>query len=126
MNDPGYELTIEPKENLLKIVAWGMWTIELVERFELDVIEAQTQMKRQVTGSTERKVLVDAREQGVQHQDVAARLQLAVSTVGTSTRKAAVVVQSALFKLQSKRVHRDANVRFFSSDEEARQWLMSP
>jgi citrate synthase len=116
----GYEIT--PLLEQCRIVErwWGMWNGEILSSYVRDTEAAERQMRHSSTTFT---TLVDLREFKVQTQQIAIEMRALVDGLNTSTKKTAIVMDSALLKLQAMRITTAPHRQMFSSMLEAENWL---
>ena len=102
------------------IVGRGFWTDEMVDDHFRQLRRIAATARRSV-GDV--RVLVDLRGAAVQSPSVAARIKQETRQVWTDRDRIAVVLQSALAKLQIDRVVDNGNHASFVAIEDARAWL---
>jgi hypothetical protein len=119
-NAAGYEITPLFERNRIVERWWGMWKGEILSAYVRDTERAERQMRHSSTAFT---TLVDLREFNVQTQQIALEMRALVDGLNTSTKKTAIVMDSALLKLQAMRITTAPHRRIFSSILEAENWL---
>lgn len=68
-------------------------------------------------------LLVDAREHGVQSQEIVSGLQQWAQSDAVRSIRTAVLVDSALYRMQAKRIGHSEAHSIFNDEAEARSWL---
>ena len=94
----------------------------ILEQFKVRVEAEQEAIRR--TGLRP-LFLIDVRQHGVQGRDVVEGLQAFARSASSRATKTAVVVESALYRLQAARIGSEPDHAIFRSDAEARRWLLA-
>ena len=121
MTNTGFTFQHEPRQKLLRINLSGHWDQDTLSRFE--VAMAGSLRAAAVAGPV--RLLIDARRHGVQSQATAAALQRLAATGRDAVLRTAVVVESAVHKLQANRINAEAHHRVFESESHATNWLLA-
>lgn len=118
-----YEINTDPAQKLLMIKVRGFWTGNTMATYRSEVGQ-QASTLRQAGGC--KRILVDMSNYPIQSRAIAdghaAALRFARETLGA---RAAIVMTSALSKLQATRVATSSGHRIFSDSVTAMSWLMS-
>ena len=115
-----YSIVVDHVLNLLHITRRGHWTIGIFDEYEQELRKQLPHLMRNPDGYVS---LVDVREQPIQSQDVASRFERLVADNTIAPAKVAIIATQALARLQARRLSR-ANQQIFTSEEEARLWLL--
>jgi hypothetical protein len=119
-----YQLSIVPQARLIRIHVSGF--SDLAETTQLIEATREAAAKLNATGKGF-KILADLREGHVlQSESTEMTEQLQHWLIDIGVRKVAHVTTSALFKMQLSRMAGDPRFRFFTSEEEALDWLEQP
>ncbi|MGC5799530.1 hypothetical protein [Sphingomonas sp. NFX23] len=117
-----YEISSDPARQLLIVRVSGFWTREIMATYRAEVGQ-QASVLRQAGGC--KRILVDMSHYPIQSGDIAdghaAALRFARETLGA---RAAIVMTSALSRLQATRVATSSGHRLFNDDVAAMTWLM--
>lgn len=117
-----FRVSIDPSRNLLTIELKGFWTATIMAEYML-ALRQQSSTLRAVGGC--KPILVDMSSYPIQSFTIAeghaAALRFAKETVGA---RAAIVMTSALSKLQASRVANSSGNEFFDNQNAALAWLM--
>ena len=122
MADRRYSISIDPSSRLVRIVLDGFWDVGTVARFKHDVTESGRGLGAAGTAPSTLRILTDARGMRTQSQDVVAALLSSFADERGAVYRSAMLVDSALFRLQLRRVTGDSH-GIFNSEEEALGWL---
>jgi hypothetical protein len=122
----GYEFTFEVAHSILRVRYWGFWDEQLGQNFKRDF----EQKVREISAKTNTWfILVDITkfppQSAMIQQFLTESMELAMEH---GLQKSARLVDSAVTKLQFERLSDKMHLRkyaFFTSAEEARQWLLS-
>lgn len=121
---PSFDVREEPGRRLLHVVLRGFWDGGVMDEYMEKVRAAIGKLRR--TGGC-RYVLIDMVDFPIQSKAIAeghAENLRALKRVGDA--RVALVMQSALSRLQAARVASDTGQRCFGTEAEARAWLFSP
>lgn len=102
------------------VIGRGFWTDDMVDRHFLELRRTAALTRRKAASI---RVLVDLRKASVQSPGVAARIKAETRLIWTERDRIAVVLQSALAKMQINRVVDHGNHASFVAIEDARRWL---
>lgn len=121
----GYELSIDQKNKVLTLRAWGAWDKKLAEKY----LEEYKQKVREISSSgTPWFVLVDYRDFKVQQKEIQEIVKQAMTFARDhGVTRQARVVQSMITSLQIKRLSQETELpenAHFSTEEEALDWLL--
>jgi hypothetical protein len=115
-----YEISLDRDRKLLRGVMTGLWDIQTLDRYE---VEREAALRGAGWRSGEYDYLVDLRGHPVQPRDVAAKADEYYRIFKTRPRKFALIVSSALARMQVARVVKGTQERLFDNEEEALAWL---
>lgn len=118
-----YEITTEPEHRLMRIEVQGFWSPEMIPGYVAALYERIDSLKP-VGGC--RRILVDMSSYPIQPQSVA-KAHSKIIDYGRNELKAvtAVVMTSALSRLQAKRMANLAGRELFDDEPSARRWLLA-
>jgi hypothetical protein len=119
---PGFTLDYDMKDHLIRERWWGIWDQPTLDRYEIEIASLIKHMP--VTGDT-RRTLLDLRELPVQLQAIADAMQVILTKDNSISKRTAVVMTSAILKLQANRVANSPHRQFFASMERAEEWLLA-
>lgn len=115
-----FNFAFEPATGILRIHVTGSWTLPEVERYAQEA-GVQFAKARQHAGTL--RLLIDLSRTEILSQAIIDPLAKAGMQYARPDDQVALVVSSALMKLQMKRMIGDAPTPIFISDEEAASWL---
>lgn len=118
-----YTVTVEPEHHLMRIEVVDFWPVSIIPHY---VAELNRQIGAlELSGGCQR-ILVDMTRYPIQSQAVA-KAHAKIIAYGRNDLKAltAVVMTSALSKLQAKRMANLAGHELFEDEESARAWLLN-
>ncbi|MDP1027092.1 hypothetical protein Q5H91_07700 [Sphingomonas sp. KR1UV-12] len=118
-----YTVTIEPALHLLRIRVAGFWSAAVMKAYVAELVRQAEALGR--TGGC-RRILVNMSDYPIQAQAIADG-HARIIAHGKTVMKAhtAVVMKSALSRLQAMRVADLAGHELFDDEVSARRWLMS-
>lgn len=120
---PLFEVNAERELRMLRIIMRGFWDAETMRAYSIEVRNKMAELM-QARGC--RYILIDMIDFAIQSQAIAeghaANLRM-VRDRGEA--RVALVMQSALSKLQAARVASDTGHKTFATVAEARAWLLS-
>lgn len=119
----GFSIGVDDKNDVLLVVGSGFWSVETIERHFDDLSELLN--RHRIAGKSVR-VLVDIREAAVQAPDVMSCVKKRTDNIYESQDRVAVVVPSALAKMQMRRSLASQIHEVFTELDSARQWLGQP
>ncbi len=115
-----YEISLDKDRKLLRVVMTGLWDIQTLDRFE---VEREAAVRGAGWRSGEYGYLLDLRGHPVQPRDVSAKGGEYYRTFQPRPRKLALIITSALARMQVTRVIKGMQERFFDNEEAALAWL---
>lgn len=127
MSTGGYKIACEPGTGTIRISLSGFWSSEVADAFTAELYRAidrnprPNEMRRRLT------FLVNFTDCVVQSPAMVERFQRFTNEFGAGARRVAIVVDSALLRMQTRRLAPFDHYRFFASEEEAaaEAWLRS-
>jgi hypothetical protein len=118
-----FTVTNEPEHRLMRIEVHGFWTPDTMRAY-LTELGAKASALGSIGGC--RRILVDMSDYPIQSQAIAEGHARIIAHGKTEMRaKTAVVMTSALSKLQAKRMARLAGQELFDDEPAARHWLLA-
>lgn len=111
----------DPARKLLRITLSGTFSLADVEQMDLERKGAIGTLK---CGFNDHKVLIDVSRCDLSTPDVAEALQAAIGNPVFRAGQCAMVVASALIRMQARRVVNRPDMRFCASVAEAEAWLI--
>lgn len=120
MPEEPFTVHIEAATGVLVARAQSFWKVETLHEFTASIMASIEVMKRQGRPVL---LLIDAREHGVQSQEVVIGLQRWAHSDAVKAVRTAVIVPSALYRRQARRISSPGNHELFSDEVEARAWL---
>ena len=122
MNTLPFIIEVDRSSGLIRATAYEFWTLAILDQFKARVQSEQEAIRR----SGQRPLfLIDVRQHGVQSREVVEGLQAFAKSANCRATKTAVVVESALYRLQAARIGSEPDHAIFRSDDEARGWLLA-
>lgn len=120
---PPYTIVKNAQQHLLQIEVAGQWDLDIVEAHRRDVTAALLNLRK----SGRPRVLVDAREQGLQSKQVAAALGAVIADLTWAETVVAIVVpRSVLTVMQGRRIGAALpNAHHFAERSDALSWLLA-
>lgn len=116
-----FEITADHERRLLRIVMHGFWDTEIMTAYSKAVREKLGELRRTVGCGY---ILINMVDYPIQSKEVAEGHAANLRIVkGRGEARVALVMQSALSKLQAARVAFDTGHSTFHSDAEALAWL---
>lgn len=123
MSSANYSIDVDPLRDLVRVRLSGFFTTEEIDRFE-----AELQREHRRLGCDRRGgplTLNDLTAMSIQSQEVLARWGEFLANPTHRSRRLALVVASALGRMQLQRIIGDRNARVFTDAVEAEKWLFS-
>ena len=114
-----YEISLDRDRKLLRAVFNGLWDLQTLERYET---EREAAVRDAGWRSGEYDYLLDLRDHPVQTKDVSAKSYEYYHTYQPRPRKLALIVTSALARMQVMRIV-DTAERLFDNEQDALDWL---
>lgn len=115
-----YDISLDRNRRLLRAVFTGLWDIQTLNRYE---VEREAAVRGAGWRSGEYDYLLDLRDHPVQTQDVAAKGDEYYRSFQPRPRKLALIITSALARMQVTRVVKGTQERFFDNEKAALDWL---
>lgn len=123
----GFAIEVDGARTEIRAVLSGFWTLEIAERYEQERHSVFEKATRGGARSDTLVSLTDVSAMVPQSQDVISVMKRISTTYAGRTRRSAIVVSSALTRMQASRVAMtDDTARVFSDFGEAEDWLRSP
>jgi hypothetical protein len=116
-----YEISLDKDSKLLRVAFKGLWDIQTLDRYEA---EREAAVRGAGWRSGEYDYLLDLRAHPVQPKDVSAKGDEYYRTFQPRPRKLALIITSALARMQVTRVVKGMEERFFDNEEAALAWLV--
>jgi hypothetical protein len=117
-----YAIVADQELRMLRIVLRGFWTAEVMARYLSEVRRAMGSLVQ--TGGC-KYVLIDMLDFPIQSKEIAEAHANALRAVKqTGDTRVALILQSALSRLQAARVATDTGHQSFASEAEAMAWLL--
>lgn len=110
-----------PAHRLLRITLGGTFSVADIDQMDLERKGAIGSLR---CGFNDHKVLIDVVGCDLSTPDVAEALQAAIGNPVFRAGKCAMVVESALVRMQARRVVNRPDMRFCASVAEAEAWLI--
>ena len=123
MEARNFTLRPDPARRMLEIVLDGRWTPETVEAYRVARAEVMRVLQRAGVALADLRVFVDARSLSAQSLEAVAAFGSMVAPSDLQPGRSALVLTSALVKLQIKRIAMPGQ-RLFSDEQKARAWLV--
>lgn len=124
IEDPAFTIRIDAPRKYVEIRLRGQWDEATARRFERELRAALPALPRGGCPIGAQNTLFDSTEYAVQSQDVSAVLAGMAGDPSIGSRRIAVLVSSALSKLQTRRVAPGYGV--FDDRDAAMAWLFEP
>lgn len=115
-----YKLDYDRDAGIVRMVVEGFWDVPMVEALEAALLPL-LKLARAEKGQA--LILSDSRNFPVQSAEVAAAFDRMETRIGALRDRMAMIVGSALSKMQGKRAVMGSTTAFFSDPEEAERWL---
>lgn len=117
-----FEITADQDRQLLWIRMWGFWDAEMMSVY---LQEVRRKLRHLQTSKGCRSILIDMTDYPIQSRDVAEGHAANLRVVrDRGEARVALVMQSALSKLQAARVAHDTGHATFPTEQDALAWLM--
>lgn len=120
---PKYTLKFDAERCFLRVTISGHWLLDDLAAYDKAQRDELERLAALGFGPLKTGILIDARGQGPQSQDVVAALGVIFQAPIYRARQVAVLQSSALLAMQARRV--DAQSRVFTNEDEAIAWLTS-
>lgn len=118
-----FSVDYDPDRGIVRLMIEGFWDAATVEAFAAETLVALRRARAETGRSL---VLTDARSFQVQSLDVATAFDLAELRIGPARERMAIVVSSALSKMQGQRALAGTDTMFFTDVAAAERWLLAP
>ncbi|WP_339347770.1 hypothetical protein [uncultured Sphingomonas sp.] len=122
MSIDAYSINVDPSRHLVDIAVRGLWTVETVARYRTDIAQALGTLRRHGCAARQHLTLLDISGFIVQVQKVTALLAGMAAEPEFATRRAAIVVEAPLLRMQARRVLPHYGV--FAERGPALEWLL--
>ena len=123
MAEQAYQIDIDLKRNLVRATLNGYWDLKTASNFTEDLHKGIAEAAAHADGIPP-CLLIDARHQGVQSQDVVATAGMSLIDFKGPRLRVAILVSSTLHKMQATRVASLDQQQLFSSEADALAWLL--
>lgn len=122
MNTLPFTVEVDRSSGLILATTFQFWTLATLELFEAAVMAEQEAVRR---SGLPPLFLIDVRQHGVQSREVVEGLQRFANSANGRATKTAVVVESALYRLQAARIGSVPHHAIFRDERDARDWLLA-
>lgn len=117
-----FVVSVDQFERRIEAKLLGVWTIGTVREFELALRHEIRALQRQDMRAV--NMLFDGRNHALQVPEVVMATQASAKTLSVNFARVAIVLSSALLKMQIQRISpRPDQDRYFADIDEARRWL---
>ena len=123
--DAPFALYADSSKRLLEIVLRGQWTVETVLAYTRAREKVFRKLERVGIPPGHLRILVDAHEMSAQSQDAVNMFRHSIATSRLHPGRSALVLSSALLKMQINRISMPGQ-RVFADKWEAQAWLFAP
>ena len=117
-----YTIDVDTDRRLLRAALSGFWNIRTVAAFLAEIEHKESKLK---AAGKPYFVMTDLTEFPVQTREIADELEHHLKAWANAGAYSALISSSALAVLQVKRIAEGGNRRYFSSQDEATDWLVS-
>jgi hypothetical protein len=118
-----YTVTIEPSHHLMRIRVEGFWAAEVMAAYVAE-LGRQTEALRKTGGCG--RILVDMSDYPIQSRAIAdGHARIIAHGQRTMNARTAIIMTSALSRLQAMRVAHLAGHELFDDETSAMRWLLS-
>ena len=114
-------IDVDRAKGLISAKAYQFWTLAVLEQFEARVRAEQDAIRR---SGLRPLFLIDVREHGVQSREVVEGLQKFADSEHCRPTKTAIIVESALYRLQAARIGAAPHHATFRDEHDALEWLL--
>lgn len=121
MSSLPFTIEVDRSTGVIRATAYEFWTLATLAQYEAAVVAAQGAVRRSGLGPL---LLIDVRRHGVQSREVVQGLQRFAGSTHGRTMKTALIVESALYRLQAARIGSSAHHAMFQNDDDALAWLL--
>lgn len=121
-----FRVAVDSSRRMLRITFNGFWSLATVEALQAELARVRLELTARGTLDVLARMLIVILYEGVQPQDVAARLRQSLIRQPNEDRRIAMLVSGAqLQRMQVGRIVGGDRHRFFTSEAEATAWLFS-
>ena len=124
VTDREYHIEVDRSRHLVRATLRGYWDLTTASNFTRDLHKALADVATHSALVTPR-LLIDAREQGVQSQVVVATAGDQMVDFKGVPPRVATLISSTLHKMQATRLASPDQQQLFSSEPEAMDWLLA-
>jgi hypothetical protein len=117
-----YTIQFETELRLMRATLSGFWNIQTVSAFLTEIEEKESKLK---AAGKPYFVMTDLTEFPVQTREVVDELEHHLKAWSNAGSFSAIISSSALAELQVKRIAVGGNRRYFTSKNDAMDWLVS-
>ncbi len=121
IDDDAFTIRIDPLRKMLDIDLRGLWDAAIVIRFRQALATSLTRLPALGCSLGQQVSLFDMTRFAVQPRDVLPLLEQIASDPKVTSRRIAIIANSALLKMQAKRLA--PNIALFDDREPALAWL---
>ncbi|QNQ08239.1 hypothetical protein [Sphingomonas alpina] len=119
-----YNFDYDARRRFLKLTLSGLWDRATLVAFQREAGALLGKVANAGHTDPSGRILIDVRGYAVQSQDIADEVSALIPTYGILADRIAVIwSQSALQKMQMRRLLTSDKLRFMMSEEEALAWL---
>jgi hypothetical protein len=117
-----YTIDVDSDRRFMRVTLSGFWNIQTVSAFLAEIEYKESKLK---AAGKPYFVMTDLTEFPVQTREIADELEHHLKAWSNAGAFSAIISSSALAELQVKRIAEGGNRRYFSSKNEAMDWLIS-
>jgi hypothetical protein len=117
-----YTIDVDSDRRFMRVTLSGFWNIQTVSAFLSEIEHKESKLK---AAGKPYFVMTDLTEFPVQTREIADELEHHLKAWSNAGAFSAIISSSALAELQVKRIAEGGNRRYFSSKNEAMDWLIS-
>jgi hypothetical protein len=117
-----YIIEVDTERRLMTVMLSGFWNIQTVSVFLTEIEEKESKLK---AAGKPYFVMTDLTEFPVQTREIVDELEHHLKAWSNAGSFSAIISSSALAELQVKRIAEGGNRRYFSSKNDAMDWLVS-
>lgn len=120
MAEEPFSVSVEAVTGVVVARANSFWKVDTLHQFTAAIMASVEVLQRRGRPVL---LLIDAREHGVQSQEVVSGLQQWAHSDAVKSIRTAVIVPSALYRRQARRISSPGDHELFGDEAEARAWL---
>ena len=120
---PTYKIMLNPAKCLIRINFGGFWDPASFDEYDLARHRAFDTMAQRGCSPMKLKALIDVRNMLPQAQNILPRIESVRAELQRLTLRSAIIVESALLKLQGARLVTGDRIRMVRTEAEAMAWL---